>query len=97
MPINNLSTKYATDLSLRAERETIGRPKDEYLEKAKKLSKLASTNLVSRVGRHYFDELISAGISEVDALASLLKREDASLNEWREAMVQIRADADGTS
>ena len=95
--MDNCNIEYATGLSMRPERETIGRPKDEYLKKAKKLSKLASTNLVLRVGRHHFDELISTGISEVDALASLLKREDASLNEWREAMVQIRADADGTS
>ena len=80
-----------------AERETIGQPKDEYLEKAKKLSKLVSTNLISRVGRHHFDELISEGIREGDALALLLEREDASLNEWRKAMNQIRANADGTS
>ena len=82
---------------MRAERETIGQPKDEYLEKAKKLSKLASTNLISRVGRNHFDELISTGIREGDALALLLEREDASLNEWRKTMDQIRADADGTS
>ena len=80
-----------------AERETIGQPKDEYLEKAKKLSKLASTNLISRVGRNHFDELIRTGIREGDALALLLEREDASLNEWRKTMDQIRADADGTS
>ena len=80
-----------------AERETIGQPKDEYLEKAKKLSKLASTNLISRVGRNHFDELISTGNREGDALALLLEREDASLNEWRKTMDQIRADADGTS
>ena len=80
---------------MRAERETIGQPKDEYLEKAKKLSKLASTNLISRVGRHHFDELISAGISEADALALLLEREDATLNEWRKAVDKIRAEGNG--
>ena len=95
--MDNCNIEYAAGLSMRPERETIGRPKDEYLKKAKKLSKLASTNLVLRVGRHHFDELISTGISERDALTLLLEREDASLNEWREAMVQIRADADGTS
>ena len=78
-----------------AERETIGQPKDEYLEKAKKLSKLASTNLISRVGRNHFDELISAGISEADALALLLEREDATLNEWRKAVDKIRAEGNG--
>ena len=95
--MNNYNIKYATGLSIRPERETIGRPKDEYLKKAKKLSKLASTNLVSRVGRHHFDELISAGIREGDALALLLEREDASLNEWRKAVDQMRANADDTS
>ena len=82
---------------MRAEREAIGQPKDEHLEKAKKLSKLASTNLVLSVGRHHFDELISTGIREGDALALLLEREDPSLNEWRKTMDQIRANADGTS
>ena len=80
---------------MRAEREAIGQPKDEYLEKAKKLSKLASTNLVLSVGRHHFDELISAGISEADALALLLEREEATLNEWRKAVDKIRAEGNG--
>jgi len=93
--MDNCNIEYDTGSSMRPERETIGRPKDEYLKKAKKLSKLASTNLVLRVGRHRFDELISTGIRERDALALLLEREDASLNEWRKAMDKIRAEGNG--
>jgi hypothetical protein len=93
--VNNLNTEHAEALAMDTKHETIAPPKKEHLKKANKLSKLASTNLVLRVGRHRFDELISTGIRERDALALLLEREDASLNEWRKAMDKIRAEGNG--
>ncbi len=80
---------------MNAKHETITPPKKEHLKKVNKLSELASTNLILRVGRHHFDELISAGISEVGALALLLEREDVTLNEWRKAVDKIRAEENG--
>jgi hypothetical protein len=93
--VNNLNTEHAEALAMNTKHETIAPPKKEHLKKANKLSKLASTNLVLRVGRHHFDELISAGISGVDALALLLEREEATLNEWRKAVDKIRAEGNG--
>jgi hypothetical protein len=93
--VNNLNTEYAEALVMNAKHETITPPKKEHLKKVNKLSELASTNLILRVGRHHFDELISAGISEVGALALLLEREDVTLNEWRKAVDKIRAEENG--
>jgi hypothetical protein len=69
----------------------IGLLKREYLQKAKELSESDSKNLVSRIGRHYFDELTRAGFPEVAMLALLLERDGEQLNEWRQAVDKIRA------
>jgi len=75
----------------------ISTPKGEYLRTAKELSKSSSKDLVSRIGRHYFDELTGAGIQEVDALALLLWSEDERIHEWRQVVAKIRAEGRGNS
>jgi hypothetical protein len=89
--MNNFNAEYAAVLSTRIEREMISLPKDEYLQKAKGLSELASNKLALRFGRKYFDELTTAGIQEVEVLALLLEMEDEQLKEWRQAIGKIRA------
>ena len=73
------------------ERETISLPKGQYLQMAKGLPELAEKKLVLRFGKKYFDELTATGVQEVEALALLLEMEDEQLNEWRGAIVKIRA------
>ena len=73
------------------ERETISLPKGQYLQMAKGLPELAAKKLVLRFGKKYFDELTATGVQEVEALALLLEMEDEQLNEWRGAIVKIRA------
>jgi len=88
--MNDINAEYAA-LSMGMGREKVGLTKGEYLQKAKELPKLASKRLVLRVGQKYFDELITTGIQEVEALALLLEMEDEQLNEWRQAVDKIRA------
>ena len=90
--MNDFGAEYAAVLPTRMGREKIGRLKREYLQKAKELSESDSKNLVSRIGRHYFDELTTAGIQEVEVLALLLERDDEQLNAWRQAVDRIRAE-----
>ncbi len=89
--MNDFSAEHASVLSLKMELETISLPKGKYLQMAKGLSELAAKKLVLRFGRKKFDELTTTGIQEVEVLALLLEMEDEQLNEWRGAIVKIRA------
>ena len=90
--MNDFNAEYAAVLSTRMGREKISLLKCEYLQKAKALSESDAKNLVSRIGRHYFDELTRAGFPEVEVLALLLERDDERLNAWRQAVDRIRAE-----
>ena len=88
--MNDFNAEYAAVLSTPMGREKISLLKGEYLQQAKALSESDAKNLVSRIGRHYFDELTRAGFPEVEVLALLLEREDKQLREWRQAIDKIR-------
>jgi hypothetical protein len=64
---------------------------EEYLEKAKKLSKVQTEQLFSRMGgklgRRFEDQKLSAQ----EALAIQLEIEDENLHEWRERFAEIKA------
>ena len=89
--MNDFNAEYAAVLSTPMGREKISLLKREYLQKAKALSESDAKNLVSRIGRHYFDELTRAGFPEVEVLALLLERDGEQLNAWRHAVDRIRA------
>ncbi|OIQ96867.1 hypothetical protein GALL_210640 [mine drainage metagenome] len=65
--------------------------KDEYLEKATKLSEEESERLLSRMSGKLPRRLDKEKLSKLDALAIQLEIEDDQLDEWRERMHSMKA------
>lgn len=65
-------------------------PSDEYLEKAKLLSKEETERLLSRTRSKLLRRLESEKMTALEVVALQLEIEDEDLSEWREKMVEIR-------
>jgi hypothetical protein len=63
---------------------------EEYLEKAKHLSKNEAERLLCRMGGKVERRLEKEKLSRLEALAIQLELEDAQLAEWREKMAVIK-------
>jgi hypothetical protein len=66
-------------------------PTEEYLLKAKKLTKTESERLFSRMGGKLSRRVDDHKLISLDALAIQLEIEDEQLKEWRERIAEIRA------
>jgi hypothetical protein len=64
---------------------------EEYLEKAKKLSKVQAELLFSRMGGKLGRRFEDQKLSPQEALAIQLEIEDENLKEWRERFAEIKA------
>ena len=65
-------------------------PAEEYVEKAKLLTKEEAERLMSRVRAKLRRRLEDKKISDLEVVAIQLEIEDEALNEWRETMSEIR-------
>lgn len=65
-------------------------PSEEYLEKAKLLSKEEIERLLSRMRSKLMRRLEDKKMSAVEVVAIQLEIEDEELSEWREKMTEIR-------
>ena len=65
-------------------------PSDEYLEKAKNLSKEETERLLSRTRSKLVRRMENEEITTLEVLAIQLEIEDEDLNEWRKKMAEIR-------
>ena len=65
-------------------------PSDEYLEKAKRLSKEETERLLSRTRSKLVRRMENEEITTLEVLAIQLEIEDEDLNEWRKKMAEIR-------
>lgn len=65
-------------------------PSDEYLEKAKLLSKEESERLLSRTRSKLMRQLESEKMTALEVVAMQLEIEDEDLSEWRKKMAEIR-------
>jgi len=65
-------------------------PSDEYLEKAKHLSKEETERLLSRTRSKLLRRLESEKMTALEVVALQLEIEDEDLNEWREKTAEIR-------
>jgi len=70
-------------------------PAEEYLEKAKLLSKEETERLMSRMRSKLTRRLEDNKFSELEAVAIQLELEDEELNEWRKNMAEIRKKSKG--
>ena len=68
-------------------------PSDEYLEKARLLSKEETERLLSRMRSKLKRRLEDKKMSALEAVAIQLEKEDEELNEWRAKMAEIREKA----
>ena len=68
-------------------------PSDEYLEKAKILSKEETERLLSRTRSKLMRRLESEKMTALEVVAIQLEIEDEDLNEWRAKMADIRKKA----
>jgi len=66
-------------------------PAEEYLLKAKKLSKAEAERLFSRMRGKLGRRLDDNKMIPLEALAIQLEIEDEKLNEWRERFAEIKA------
>lgn len=66
-------------------------PSEEYLLKAKKLSKTQAEHLFSRMGGKLGRRLDDNKLIPLEALALQLEIEDENLKEWRERFAEIKA------
>ena len=64
---------------------------EEYLLKAKKLTKKQAEQVYSRMGGKLERRLESQSIIPLEALAIQLEKEDEDLEEWRERFAEIKA------
>lgn len=64
-------------------------PSDEYLEKAKLLSKEDTERLLSRTRSKLIRRLEKEKMTALEVVALQLEFEDEDLNEWRERMAEI--------
>ena len=65
-------------------------PSDEYLEKAKLLSKEETERLLSRTRSKLIRRLEREEMTALEVVALQLEIEDEDLSEWREKMAEIR-------
>jgi len=65
-------------------------PSDEYLEKAKLLSKEESERLLSRTRSKLMRQLENEKMTALEVVAMQLEIEDEDLSEWRKKMAEIR-------
>ncbi|MGO9443503.1 MAG: hypothetical protein ACLPXB_01860 [Thiobacillaceae bacterium] len=65
-------------------------PKEEYLEKAKTLSKEERERLLSRTRTKLARRLEDKKLSALEVVAIQLEIEDDELQEWREKMAEFR-------
>jgi hypothetical protein len=70
-------------------------PAEEYVEKAKLLSKEETERLMSRMRSKLMRRLEDNKFSELEAVAIQLEIEDEELNEWRKNMAEIRKKSKG--
>ena len=68
-------------------------PSEEYLEKAKLLTKEETERLLARMRSKIIRKLEDTKLSTLEAVAIQLEIEDEELNEWREKMDQMRKKA----
>ena len=66
-------------------------PQDEYLKKAKKLTKKEAEYLLMRMGGKLGRRLDDNKLGPLEALAIQLEIEDEHRNEWRERFAEIKA------
>jgi len=66
-------------------------PSEEYIVKAKKLSKIQSERVFSRMGGKLGRRLDDDKVVPLEALAMQLEIEDEKLNQWRERFAEIKA------
>ncbi len=64
-------------------------PAEEYLEKAKLLTKEEIERLLSRMRAKLMRRLEDKNLSRLEVVAIQLEIEDKELNEWREKMAEI--------
>ena len=64
-------------------------PDEEYLEKAKGLTKDETERVLSRMRTKLTRRLEDKKLSELEVVAIQLEIEDKELNEWRERMAEI--------
>lgn len=64
-------------------------PAEEYLEKAKLLTKEETERLLSRMRAKLMRRLEDKNLSRLEVVAIQLEIEDKELNEWREKMAEI--------
>jgi uncharacterized protein YpuA (DUF1002 family) len=64
---------------------------EEYLVRAKSLTKAESERLLSRMGKKIGRGLNDNKIIPIEALALQLEKEDDDLNEWRNQFAEIRS------
>lgn len=65
-------------------------PTDEYLEKAKLLTKEETERLLSRMRAKLMRRLEDKKLGALEMVAIQLEIEDEELNEWREKMAEIK-------
>jgi len=65
-------------------------PTEEYVEKAKLLTKEETERLMSRMRTKLMRRLGDKKFGELEVVAIQLEIEDEELNEWREKMAEIR-------
>lgn len=68
-------------------------PDEQYLEKAKLLTKDETERLLSRMRTKLTRRLEDNKLSELEVVAIQLEIEDKELNEWRERMAEIEKNA----
>jgi len=68
-------------------------PSDEYLEKAKQLSKEETERLLSRMRNKLLRRLADKKMSSLEVVAIQLEIEDEDLNEWRNKWAELKKKA----
>ena len=66
-------------------------PSEEYLAKAKKLTKKEADFLITRMGGKLGRRLDDHKLIPVEALAIQLEKEDEDRKEWREKFAELKA------
>lgn len=69
----------------------IEKPSEEYIEKAKRLSKEDAERVFARMRRRYFRLVKEDKFSPAEAVAVQLEYEDEQLQEWRAKMEKLRS------
>jgi hypothetical protein len=77
-------------IPMRSKRKKLEPPSDEYLKKAKALSRDEAERLFARMRGKFTRRLEDKKYSPVEAAALQLQYEDNQLAEWRKNLVKIR-------